>query len=75
MRPDNAIIGHPTCVLDLQRRIWQTRRDLVARSVGRARRRSLLDRVLGRERGERPVDLDAEALRERGEDVWKALRY
>jgi len=67
-------IGHPTCDLDLQRRIKQTRRDQVARSVGR-RRRSFLDRVLGREPGERPVDLDADALRDRGDDVWKSLRF
>jgi hypothetical protein len=74
MRPD-PLIGHPTCDLDLQRRIRQTRRDIVARSVGRKRRRSFLDRVLGREPGERPVDLDADALRDRGDDVWKSLRF
>ena len=74
MRYD-PLIGHPTCDLDLQRRIKQTRRDIVARSVGR-KRRSFLDRVLGREPGERPVDhLDADALRDRGDDVWKSLRF
>lgn len=74
MRPD-PLIGHPTCDLDLQRRIRQTRRDVVARSVGRTRRRSLLDRVLGRERDRSAVDLDADALREHGDDVWKSLRF
>ena len=75
MRYD-PLIGHPTCDLDLQRRIKQTRRDIVARSVGRkGRRRSFLDRVLGREPGERPGGLDADALRDRGDDVWKSLRF
>jgi hypothetical protein len=75
MRPD-PLIGHPTCDLDLQRRIRQTRKDEVARAVGRKKpKRSFLDRVLGREPGERPVHIDAEALREQGEDVWKSLRF
>ena len=50
----------------------------MARSVGRRRgKRTLLDRVLGREPGERelPEVLDADALRDHGEDVWKSLRF
>jgi hypothetical protein len=72
MRPD-PVIGHPTCDLDLQRRIRQTRRDMVAKSVGR-RKRSLLDRLLRRTPTEPPVHMDADALRDRGDDVWKSLR-
>ena len=39
--------------------------------------RSVLDRVLRREPGERrlPVDLDGEAFVDRGDDVWKSLRF
>jgi hypothetical protein len=63
----------------LQRRIRDARRDAVARSVGRTgERRSLLDRVLRREPGDRPLplaDLDTEVFRHDGEDVWKSLRY
>ena len=69
-------IAHPTCDLDLQRRIRETRRDEIARAVGRKRhKRSFLDRVLGREPGERPTSFDADVLKERGEDVWKSLRF
>jgi hypothetical protein len=75
MRPD-PVIGHPTCDLDLQRRIRQTRRDIVAGAVGRRRgKRSLLDRLLRRRHPEPPVNLDADALRDHGEDVWKSLRF
>jgi hypothetical protein len=75
MRPD-PVIGHPTCDLDLQRRIRQTRRDVVARSVGRASpKRSLLDRLLRRHPAPPPVNMDADALRDRGDDVWKSLRF
>jgi hypothetical protein len=36
----------------------------------------MLDRVLGRQPGDRPpVTLDADELRPGGEDVWKALRF
>ena len=50
--------------------------DAIARSVGRKRRRrSFLDRVLGREPGERPVALDPSELRDPGEDVWRSLRF
>jgi hypothetical protein len=34
-----------------------------------------LDRVLGREPGERPIDLDPASLVDRGDDVWKSLRF
>ena len=75
MRPD-PVIGHPTCDLDLQRRIRETRREIVARSVGRAhRKRSLLDRLLRRPHPEPPVNMDAEALKDHGEDVWKGFRF
>lgn len=79
MHPSQAVIGHPTCDMELQRRIHESRRDAVARAVGRRScppgRRSLLDRVLGRHPAERPVELDAAALRDRGEDVWHSLRF
>jgi hypothetical protein len=75
MRPD-PVIGHPTCDLDLQRRIRQTRRDMVAKAVGRRKaKRSLLDRLLRRPSTEPPVHLDPDALRDRGDDVWKSLRF
>jgi hypothetical protein len=74
-RPD-PVIGHPTCDLDLQRRIRQTRRDMVASSVGRSSgKRSLLDRLLRRYPAPAPVHMDAEALRDHGDDVWKSLRF
>jgi hypothetical protein len=73
----NPVVGHPTCDLDLQRRIRAARKDSVARSVGRAHRKpSLFDRVLGRHPGERPVTVDADALHAEGhEDVWRSLRF
>ncbi len=46
--------------------------------MARARgKRTMLDRVLRREPGERPlpVVLDPDSLVDRGEDVWKALRF
>ncbi|MGH2630364.1 MAG: hypothetical protein ACRDHI_07370 [Actinomycetota bacterium] len=46
--------------------------------MARARgRRSVLDRVLRREPGERrlPIELDPDALVDRGDDVWKSLRF
>jgi hypothetical protein len=46
--------------------------------MARARgRRTLLDRVLRREPGERPlpVELDPDAVVDRGDDVWKSLRF
>jgi hypothetical protein len=75
MRPD-PVIGHPTCDLDLQRRIRQTRRDMVARAAGRGKaKRSLMDRLLRRTPVDPPVHMDADALRDRGDDVWKSLRF
>jgi hypothetical protein len=75
MRPD-PVIGHPTCDLDLQRRIRQTRRDMVAKAVGRGKgKRSLLDRLLRRTSPDPPVHMDADALRDHGDDVWKSLRF
>jgi hypothetical protein len=75
MRPD-PVIGHPTCDLDLQRRIRQTRKDMVSRAVGRDHGgRSLLDRLMRRPHPEAPVNVDADALRDHGDDVWKALRF
>ena len=75
MRPD-PVIGHPTCDLDLQRRIRQTRKDMVSRAVGRNHaKRSLWDRLLRRHHPEPPVNLDADALHDRGDDVWKSLRF
>ena len=73
----NPVVCHPTCDLDLQRRIRAARKDTVARSVGRTKgRRSLLDRALGREPGERPITVDADDLHTEGrEDVWKSLRF
>jgi hypothetical protein len=78
-RPEvfNPVVGHPTCDLDLQRRIRAARKDSVARSVGRAHRKpSLFDRVLRRLQIERPVNVDADALHAEGhEDVWRSLRF
>ena len=72
----SPVVTHPTCDLSTQRRIAEARRDAVARSVGRNRgRRSLLDRALGREHGERPAEILAEDLRSPHEDVWRALRF
>lgn len=72
----SPVVTHPTCDLSTQRRIAEARRDAVARSVGRNRgRRSLLDRALGREPGERPLEILAEDLRSPHEDVWRALRF
>jgi hypothetical protein len=50
----------------------------MASAVARARgRRTLLDRVLRREPGERPlpVQVDPESIVNRGDDVWKSLRF
>jgi hypothetical protein len=49
---------------------------MVARSVGRHTvKRSLLDRLLGRHPATPPVNMDADALRDHGDDVWKSLRF
>jgi hypothetical protein len=73
----SPVTTHPTCDLATQRRIAEARRDGVARSLRRnGRRRSVLDRVLGREPGERPrEEILTEDLRPQHEDVWKSLRF
>ncbi len=78
MHPGNLAIGHPVCDLALQRRIRETRRDRMATAVRRARvGESVLDRIIGRARGggTPSIDVDPEAFRDRGDDVWKALRF
>jgi hypothetical protein len=35
----------------------------------------MLDRVLGREPGEKPIAIDASELTPQAEDVWKSLRF
>ncbi|HWC71466.1 MAG TPA: hypothetical protein VG993_09920 [Actinomycetota bacterium] len=50
----------------------------MASSVAKAGgRRTLLDRVLRREPGERPlpIDVDPDSIVDRGDDVWKSLRF
>jgi hypothetical protein len=74
----SPVIGHPTCDLALQRRIREAQRERTVRAVVRARSpRSWLDRLLRRRAREPNADLvlDAESLVDRGEDVWKALRF
>jgi hypothetical protein len=44
----SPVVTHPVCDLDLQQRIRDTRRDSVARSIGRKGRGRFLDRVRGR---------------------------
>lgn len=45
-------------------------------AAGRSRR-IVRDRLLRREPSERPpaIDLDAEAFIDRGDDVWRSLRF
>ena len=38
-------------------------------------KRSLLDRLLRRTSTDPPVHMDADALRDHGDDVWKSLRF
>ncbi|HET9311650.1 MAG TPA: hypothetical protein VFP41_10585 [Actinomycetota bacterium] len=62
----------------MQRRIRETRRDRIAAAVAKPGTvRTLLDRVLRREPGERPlpVELDPDAAVDRGDDIWKSLRF
>jgi hypothetical protein len=47
----------------------------MARALARKGKRSLLDRVLSREPGDRPVTFTADEFRPGGEDVWKSLRF
>ena len=73
----SPVTTNPTCDLATQRRIAQARRDGVARSLRRnSGRRSILDRVLGREPGDRPrAEILVADLRPPHEDVWKSLRF
>jgi hypothetical protein len=74
----SPVVTHPVCDLDLHRRIRDARRDAVARSVGRSGRNartSFLDRVLGREPGDRPAHLDSGVFKPTGEDVGQAFRF
>jgi hypothetical protein len=74
----SPVIGHPTCDLALQRRIREAQRERTVRALVRGRgSRTWLDRLLRRRAREQRADvfLDAESLVDRGEDVWKALRY
>jgi hypothetical protein len=43
--------------------------------VARKGKRSMLDRVLGREPSDRPMSINADDLRPGTEDVWKSLRF
>jgi hypothetical protein len=47
----------------------------MARALSKKGKRSLLDRVLGREPGDRPLTFAADDFRPGGEDVWKSLRF
>jgi hypothetical protein len=73
----SPVTTHPTCDLATQRRIAQARHDALVRSIGRNRgRRTILDRVLGREPGDRPRrEVLAADLEPQHEDVWKSLRF
>ena len=71
----SPVVTHPVCDLDLHRWISDARRDAVARSVGRKGRMRILDRVLGREPGDRPVHVDSGVFKATGEDVGQAFRF
>jgi hypothetical protein len=71
----SPVITHPVCDLDLHRRIRDARRDAVARSVGRKGRTGFLERVLGREPGERLLDVDPGIFEPTGEDIGQAFRF
>jgi hypothetical protein len=71
----SPVVTHPVCDLDLHQRIRDARRDAVARSVGRKGRTRFLDRVLGREPGDRPTHMDSEVFKPTGEDVGQAFRF
>jgi hypothetical protein len=60
----------------MQQRLRQARKEALARSVGRANgKRSLWDRLLRREPRRDSVAAGDFDFRDRGDDVWKALRY
>ena len=71
----SPVVTHPVCDLDLHQRIREARRDAVARSVGRKGKRRLISRVLGREPGDRPVNVDSDVFKPAGEDVGQAFRF
>jgi hypothetical protein len=74
----SIVIGHPTCDLALQRRIREAQRDRTVRAVVQGRgRRTWLDHLLRRRARGPHTDrvLDPDSLVDRGEDVWKALRF
>jgi hypothetical protein len=71
----SPVVTHPVCDLDLHQRIRDARRDGVARSVGRKGRTRFLDRVLGREPGDRPAHVDSGVFKPTGEDVGQAFRF
>ena len=60
----------------MQQRLREARKEALARSVGRAKgKRSLLDRLLRRDPRRDAVSADDMDFRDRGEDVWKSLRF
>jgi hypothetical protein len=71
----SPVVTHPVCDLDLQQRIRDTRRDSVARSIRRMRRKRFLDRVRGRKSWERPMQVDSAVFKPTGEDVGQAFRF
>jgi hypothetical protein len=71
----SPLVTHPVCDLDLHQRIRDARRDAVARSVGGKGRTRFLGRVLGREPGERPMNVDSGVFKPAGEDVGQAFRF
>jgi hypothetical protein len=71
----SPVVTHPVCDLDLQQRIRDTRRDSVARSIGRKGRRRFLDRVRGGKPWERPIHVDSGVFKPTGEDVGQAFRF
>jgi hypothetical protein len=71
----SPVVTHPVCDLDLHQRIREARRDAVARSMGGKGRPRLLARLLGREPGDRPVNVDSGVFKPTGEDVGQAFRF
>jgi hypothetical protein len=67
----SPVVGHPTCHLDLQRRLREAGVEAAVRSVGRSRR-------WFRRRGAAGGDAAGAGVvdfRDRGDDVWAALRF
>jgi hypothetical protein len=60
----------------MQQRLREAKKEALARSVGRANgKRSLWDRLFRREPRRDGVAAGDIDWRDRGEDVWKALRF